>query len=95
MAAGPVGRTSTAQTDLTLRAGMLSWSRSRGIFAGVSLQGATLRQDVGDNADIYGRPLRNKEIIYGPVTWPADASEFHSVLDHYARRARRRLKQRS
>ena len=95
VAAGPVGRTSTAQTDLSLRAGILSWSRARGLFAGISLQGATLRQDVKDNADIYGRALHNKEIIYGPVEWPAQASEFHSVLNHYAARAHRRLKHRS
>lgn len=95
VAAGPVGRSSTAQTDISLRAEMLSWSRSRGAFAGISLQGATLRQDVSDNAEIYGRPLRNKEIINGPVEWPAAASEFHSVLNHYAARARRHLKHRS
>jgi len=72
-----------------MRAEMLSWSRSRGVFAGLSLQGATLRQDVSDNADIYGRRLTNKEIINGHVPWPTDASEFHSVLDRYAARARR------
>jgi lipid-binding SYLF domain-containing protein len=94
VAAGPVGRSSTAQTDLTLRAEMLSWSRSRGVFAGVSLQGATLRQDVSDNEEIYGRRLRNKQIIYGPVTWPAEASELHSVLGHYAAHASRHLKHR-
>jgi len=64
------------------------------VFAGVSLQGATLRQDVSDNAEIYGRPLHNKEIIYGPIPWPPEASEFHSVLNRYAARARR-LKHRS
>ncbi|MBV9613359.1 MAG: lipid-binding SYLF domain-containing protein [Acidobacteriaceae bacterium] len=89
VAAGPVGRSTTAQTDVSLRAEMLAWSRARGVFAGVSLQGATLRQDVDDNAEIYGRPFRNKEIIYGPVAWPPDASEFHSVLNRYAARARR------
>jgi lipid-binding SYLF domain-containing protein len=89
VAAGPIGRSTTAQTDISMRAEMLSWSRARGVFAGVSLQGATLRQDVGDNAEIYGRPLRNKEIIYGSVTWPPEAGEFHSVLEHYAARARR------
>ena len=90
VAGGPVGRTTTAQTDLTLRAEMLSWSRSRGAFAGVSLQGATLRQDVHDNEDIYGRPLNNKQIIYGPVAWPQDASELHGVLQKYAARAHHR-----
>jgi lipid-binding SYLF domain-containing protein len=73
---------------------MLSYSRARGVFAGVSLHGATLRQDVSDNAEIYGRPLRNKQIIRGPVHWPQTGSELHSVLDRYAARARR-LKHRS
>ena len=86
-AAGPVGRSSTAQTDASLRAEMLSWSRSRGAFAGVSLQGATLRQDESDNADIYGRKLTNKEVINGPTAWPAEGSEFHGVLRKYATRA--------
>src|SRR5260370_3702062 len=90
VAGGPVGRTTTAQTDISLRAEMLSWSRSRGAFAGVSLQGATLRQDVHDNEEIYGRPLKNKQIIYGEVAWPQEASEFHGVLKRYASRARRR-----
>jgi SH3 domain-containing YSC84-like protein 1 len=89
-AAGPVGRSGTAQTDISMRAEILSWSRARGVFAGVSLQGSTLRQDVSDNAEIYGRPLHNKEIIYGSVAWPQDASEFHSVLNRYAARARAR-----
>jgi SH3 domain-containing YSC84-like protein 1 len=89
-----VGRSSTAQTDASFRAEMLSYSRARGVFAGVSLQGATLRQDISDNADIYGRRLTNKHIIHGPVEWPSAASELHSVLDRYAARARR-LKHRS
>lgn len=93
-AIGPLGRQSTAQTDISLRAEMLSWSRSRGVFAGVSLQGATLRQDVSDNADIYGQRLSNKQIINGAVAWPAAASEFHSVLNRYAARAGRRLRRR-
>ena len=93
-AIGPLGRQSTAQTDISLRAEMLSWSRSRGIFAGISLQGATLRQDVSDNADIYGQRLSNKQIINGAVEWPPAASEFHSVLNRYAARAGRRLRRR-
>jgi len=88
VAGGPVGRSTTAQTDASMRAEMLSWSRSRGAFAGISLQGSTLRQDVDDNADIYGSPLRNKQIVYGNVAWPAQASELHSVLDRYAARPR-------
>ena len=95
VAGGPVGRSSTAQTDASFRAEMLSYSRARGVFAGVSLQGATLRQDVSDNADIYGSRLTNKEIIHGPTVWPQTGSELHSVLDRYAARARaRRLKKR-
>jgi lipid-binding SYLF domain-containing protein len=94
-AAGPVGRSSTAQTDASMRAEILSWSRSRGAFAGVSLQGATLRQDENDNADIYGRKLTNKEVINGPTAWPNEGSELHAVLRKYAslasqHRARRR-----
>ena len=94
VAGGPVGRSSTAQTDASFRAEMLSYSRARGVFAGVSLQGATLRQDVSDNAEIYGRPLTNKQIIRGRVDWPSTGSEFRSVLEKYAARARR-LKHRS
>jgi lipid-binding SYLF domain-containing protein len=94
-AAGPVGRQSTAQTDISLRAEMLSWSRSRGAFAGISLQGATLRQDLGDNRDLYGASLTNKQIIEGAaIAWPKDGSEFHSLLDKYAARAARHLKHR-
>ena len=86
-AAGPVGRSSTAQTDASMRAEILSWSRSRGAFAGISLQGATLRQDVSDNLDIYGRRLTNKEVINGPTAWPREGSELHSLLNKYAARA--------
>src|SRR6266446_1730154 len=57
VAAGPVGRSATAQTDAYMRAEILSWSRSRGVFAGISLQGATLRQDLDDNATLYGRKI--------------------------------------
>jgi SH3 domain-containing YSC84-like protein 1 len=90
VAGGPVGRATTAQTDISFRAEMLAWSRSRGAFAGVSLQGATLRQDLSDNDEIYGRRLSNKQIIYGDVTWPQEGSELHSVLNRYAARARHR-----
>jgi lipid-binding SYLF domain-containing protein len=86
-AAGPVGRASSAQTDISMRAEMLSWSRSRGAFAGISLQGATLRQDQDDNGDIYGHKLTNKEVINGPTAWPAEGSELHSVLNKYAARS--------
>jgi SH3 domain-containing YSC84-like protein 1 len=86
-AAGPVGRSSNAQTDISLRAEMLSWSRSRGAFAGISLQGATLRQDESDNADLYGSKLTNKQVINGPTAWPGEGSELHGVLLKYAARS--------
>jgi SH3 domain-containing YSC84-like protein 1 len=89
-AAGPVGRSSNAQTDISLRAEMLSWSRSRGAFAGISLQGATLRQDESDNADLYGRKLTNKQVINGPTAWPDGGSELHGVLLKYAARSSQR-----
>lgn len=95
VAAGPVGRSTTAETDLSLRAEMLSWSRARGVFAGISLDGATLREDVGDNVEIYHRRLTNKQIVYGNVTWPSEASELHSALNRYAERAHRRARHRS
>src|SRR6267142_6412301 len=73
VAAGPVGREATAQTDAAMRAEILSWSRARGIFAGISLQGATLRQDLDDNAVIYGKKLINQEIVEGCVGTPKSA----------------------
>jgi lipid-binding SYLF domain-containing protein len=63
VAAGPVGRTATAQTDAQMHADILSWSRSQGLFAGVALEGATLRQDLDDNATLYGKKLENREIV--------------------------------
>jgi len=63
VAAGPVGRTATAQTDAQMHADILSWSRSQGLFAGVALEGATLRQDLDDNANLYGKRLENRDIV--------------------------------
>src|SRR6476659_11299210 len=62
-AAGPVGRTASAATDVTLRADILSYSRARGLFAGISLEGSTLRPDNGANEKLYGRKLTAKEIL--------------------------------
>ena len=86
VAAGPVGRSSTAQTDAKMTAQILSWSRSRGVFAGVSLQGATLRQDVDENNQLYGHPLSNHEIVMKKIASPASASELLSVLNKYSPR---------
>jgi lipid-binding SYLF domain-containing protein len=86
VAAGPVGRDATAQTDAFMRAEILSWSRSRGVFAGISLQGATLRQDLDDNNDLYGKAYENKEILDGNLGVPAKASKLISLLDKYSAR---------
>ena len=86
VAAGPVGRTATAQTDAYMTAEILSWSRSRGVFAGVSLQGATLRQDLDVNKELYGKTLTNKEIIEGQMAPPKSAEAFVSNLNKYSSR---------
>ena len=85
VAAGPVGRSSTAQTDAMMTAKILSYSRSRGVFAGVSLQGATLRQDSDENERLYGRGYSNKTILRGYVPVPHAATELLSLLKHYSR----------
>ena len=68
VAAGPVGRTSSANTDAQMHAEILSYSRARGLFAGVSLDGATLRPDNDTNAELYGSKLTNREIVTGTKT---------------------------
>ncbi len=68
--AGPVGRSSQAETDAMLHAEMLAWSRSRGLFGGISLEGATLRPDTDDNAKLYGRPVSQREILNGEARVP-------------------------
>jgi lipid-binding SYLF domain-containing protein len=65
VAAGPVGRDTSAQTDAKLTAEMLSWSRSRGVFAGISLKGTTMRPDRDENEAMYGMPLTTKEVVNG------------------------------
>jgi lipid-binding SYLF domain-containing protein len=86
VAAGPVGRHTSAQTDALLRAEILTWSRSRGVFAGVSLQGATLRQDLDTNKELYGRAVENKEIVTGSVAATKPSSELLSLLNKYSSR---------
>ena len=71
VAAGPVGRTTSAHTDILMTAEILSYSRSRGVFAGISLEGSTLRQDLDSNKDLYGKTMTNKEIIEGNPKPPA------------------------
>ena len=80
-AAGPKGRTATAATDVVMRAEILSYSRSRGLFAGVSLEGSTLRPDNGANEKLYGKKLTAKEILReGRVGTPAAAHILDSEL---------------
>jgi lipid-binding SYLF domain-containing protein len=85
-AAGPVGRDASAQTDAALHAEMLSYSRSRGLFAGISLQGATLRPDDDTNKDLYGRETTNREILAGSVTSPAAAGKLEAELNRFSAR---------
>jgi lipid-binding SYLF domain-containing protein len=84
VAAGPVGRTATAQTDAQLHADILSWSRSQGLFAGVALEGATLRQDLDDNATLYGKKLENRDIVTKGVRAPQAAARLMSLLNRYS-----------
>ncbi len=89
VAAGPVGRTATAQTDAQMHADILSWSRSQGLFAGISLQGATLRQDLDDNATLYGKKLENKDIVMKGVRAPKAAAKLLALLNKYSFRERK------
>src|SRR3954467_237516 len=80
VAAGPVGRNATAQTDAQMHAEILSWSRSQGLFAGIALTGATLRQDQNDNVALYGRKLTNREIVTTGVHPPPAAGRLLLML---------------
>jgi lipid-binding SYLF domain-containing protein len=89
VAGGPVGRTATAQTDAQMHADILSWSRSQGLFAGISLQGATLRQDLDDNATVYGKKLENREIVTKGIRPPRAAAKLMALLNRYSFRERK------
>ena len=80
-AAGPLGRGASAQTDAMMHAEMLSYSRSRGLFAGISLEGATLRPDGDANRELYGRDTTNREILTGDFKTPPAAEKFKHTLD--------------
>ena len=82
LAAGPVGRDTSADTDATLRAEILSYSRARGLFAGVSLEGSTIRPDSGDNHRVYGKKISARDIVLsGKVPVPPAAEKLISTLD--------------
>jgi lipid-binding SYLF domain-containing protein len=88
-AAGPVGRTASAQTDAQLHAQLLTYSRAQGLFAGVSLDGATLRPDDDANKDMYGRKMSNRDIVLTNMQAPSAAARLIDELNkHSSRRAR-------
>jgi len=86
VAAGPVGRTANAATDVRMNAEILAWSRAKGIFAGISLSGATLRPDSDVNEELYGRKIENREVLSGAVEAPAAAAALRTELDKYSMR---------
>jgi len=90
VAAGPVGRTASAETDATLRADILSYSRARGAFTGVALEGSTIRPDNGANKQIYGQEVPARQIVLsGHVAAPLSAQRLISTLDSRTPRRRR------
>jgi lipid-binding SYLF domain-containing protein len=88
-AAGPVGRSASAQTDAFVSAEILSYSRSKGLFAGVSLEGATLRNDLDENEVLYGKRWTSKQILGSGAKMPEAASKLISVLNKYSVRERK------
>jgi lipid-binding SYLF domain-containing protein len=88
-AAGPVGRNATAQTDAFMSAEILSWSRSKGLFAGVSLDGATLRNDIDENEIMYGQRWDSKQILGSGAKPPESASKLLAELNKYSPREKK------
>jgi lipid-binding SYLF domain-containing protein len=86
VAAGPVGRTATAATDVQLHAEILAWSRSRGAFAGISLSGATLRPDEKRNEELYGHKVAVREVLTGDMPRPEAVRPLIAELDKYSDR---------
>jgi lipid-binding SYLF domain-containing protein len=85
-AAGPVGRNATAQTDALMTAEILSWSRSKGLFAGISLDGATLRNDIDENQAMYGQRWTSRQILSSGAKAPAMAAKLLAELNKYSLR---------
>lgn len=84
-AIGPIGRTVSADTDARMTAEMLSWSRAKGIFAGVSLDGTTITPDHGEDRKVYGRDVSNHAILKGEVKPPEAGNALIMVLNKFAR----------
>jgi lipid-binding SYLF domain-containing protein len=81
--AGPVGRSASAETDAMMHAEILSYSRSRGVFAGIALDGSTLRPDRDDNTILYGHAVTQRELLTGKVAHPAGAAPLYTALGRY------------
>lgn len=86
VAAGPVGRDAQAMTDATMRAEILSYSRSRGVFGGLALQGGTLRADNEADAGLYGKEIDRKSVLDGKAAVPKSAAQLVAALNKYAGR---------
>jgi lipid-binding SYLF domain-containing protein len=86
VAAGPVGRSTQAETDAALTAEILTWSRQRGLFVGVSLSGATLREDGDWNQELYGKKITNRDIVKGNTGAPKAAAALMAELNRYSSR---------
>jgi lipid-binding SYLF domain-containing protein len=84
--AGPVGRAASAETDALMHAKILSYSRSRGVFAGAVIEGATLRPDDDDNRALYGKKATHQQILDGRIEPPQSAQSLISMLGRYSRR---------
>lgn len=87
VAAGPVGRTAAADTDASLHAEILSYSRAHGVFAGISLDGTVVSKDGSEDRKLYGHDVSNKAIIEGEIPGPDGASVLTSLLAEYPRKA--------
>ena len=85
-AAGPVGRAAQADTDAAMTAEILTYSRQRGLFAGIALNGATLREDADWNLELYGKKITNREILSGSVAAPKAAGSLLMELNRYSSR---------
>jgi SH3 domain-containing YSC84-like protein 1 len=86
--AGPVGGSASANTDLLMTAEMISYSHSKGLFMGLSLEGATLRPDAGEDKKLYGHEMGNSEILMGKVQPPRGARPFVAALNKHARKGK-------
>ncbi|MGH9602132.1 MAG: lipid-binding SYLF domain-containing protein, partial [Terriglobales bacterium] len=84
VAAGPVGRHAEGMTDWKLRAQVLTYSRARGLFAGITLNGAAIHQDKNGTRDFYGRMVRVKTILSGAVEPPEGSEPFLTAVQHYS-----------